>query len=290
MSAVPAAGVGRRAAPVPRPGGGLRAAVGVEVARLRAQRACRGVVGGCLLGPPALVVALRLQSGPPTDTLFGRQVAASGLAPSLFLLAFAGQWLLPLLCGLVGGDVVAAEDRHGTWKTLLTRSCSRRDLLRAKAVVALGWAALVVALLAVSSLLAGLLLVPSGDLSGLSGQPVPAWPGALRVLAAWAVAVVPALGFAALGLLASTLSRSTAVGVAVPAVGGLVMSLLALVPHTDPLRLALLSTALGSWHGLLTTPVSSGPPLRGLLVGAAWTAGCLVLAERALLRREVTGA
>ncbi len=269
--------------------GGAPRALRAEVERLRAQRGARAVLVACLLGPALLVVALRLQGTPPRDTLFGRQVLGSGLAPSLFLLAFAGQWLLPLLAGLVGGDVVAAEDRHGTWGTLLTRSVDRREVFAGKAALALGWAAAVVTALALGSLLAGLLLVRGGALSGLSGQPVGTGTGVLLVLGAW-LSVLPAtLGFAALGLLASTLTRSSAAGVAAPAVAGLLMSLLALVPHGDPLRHLLLSTPLGTWHGLLTAPRAYGPLLRGWLVGAGWTAGCLVLARRALLRRDLTG-
>ena len=272
----------------PRPSG-VTAAFAVEVAKLRAQRAALTVLGGCVAGPPLLVLALRLQGSPPTDTLFGRQVGVSGLAPSLFLLAFGAQWLLPLLTGLVGGDVVAAEDRHGTWKTLLTRSCSRREVFRAKALVSLAWAAMVVVLLAVSSLVAGLLLVGGGPLAGLTGQQIQTGPGIVLVLLCWATVIPPALGFAALGVLTSTLSRSTAVGAAVPVVTGLVMSLLALVPHSDVLRHLLLATPFGSWHGLLTAPTSYGPLLRGLLVCALWTGGCLALAERSLLGRDVTG-
>ncbi len=143
--------------------------------------------------------------------------------------------------------------------------------------------------LAVSSLLAGLALVGTGPLAGLSGQPVGAARGALLVLASWALVLPGAWGFAALGVLAGALSRSSAVGVAVPVVAGLAMSLLAQVPGSDLLRHLLLGTSLGTWHGVLLAPVAPVPVLRGAAVGLAWTAVCLVLAERAVLRREVSG-
>ena len=69
--------------------------------------------------------AMRVQSSLPADTLFGRAVTDSGFAIPLVVLGFAALWPLPVLASIAGGDVFSAEDRYGTWKTVLTRSRSR---------------------------------------------------------------------------------------------------------------------------------------------------------------------
>jgi ABC-2 type transport system permease protein len=52
------------------------------------------------------------------------------------MLAFAAQWVLPLLAAVVAGDIFANEDQHGTWKTILTRSVSRSQVFWAKTLTA----------------------------------------------------------------------------------------------------------------------------------------------------------
>ena len=298
MSATPEATPGRRQRTVgpgrAEPGTadptvGVRTAVRVEVAKLVGQRVARAVLALAVVGPVLLVGALRLQAGLPKDTLFGRQVRESGLAPSLLLLGFAGQWLLPLLVALVGGDVVAGEDRHGTWKTLLTRSCSRSTLLAAKVLVTAGWVVAVVAALALSSLIAGLAVVGTGPLLSLSGEPLPLGRGVPLVLAAWASVLPPSLAVATLALLLGVLTRSTAVAVAAPVVLMLVMVLLLLVPGLGPARHLLLASSFVSWHGLFTDPAPLWPVLRGTLVSAAWAGTCLPVAFAVLRRRDEHG-
>ena len=61
---------------------------------------------------------------------FGRYVHETGLAIPLVLLLFGSVWMFPLITALVAGDIVAAEDRHGTLKTILTRSVERAADLR----------------------------------------------------------------------------------------------------------------------------------------------------------------
>ncbi len=267
----------------------LGTAVRVEVAKLVAQRPARALLTLAVIGPVLLVAALRLQAGLPKDTLLGRQVRESGLAPSLLLLGFAGQWLLPLLVALVGGDIVAGEDRHGTWPTVLTRSCSRVTLLWAKVLVTAGWVLAVVLALAVSSLLAGLALVGTGPLLSLSGEPIPPGHGVLLVLAAWASVLPPALAFAALAVLAGAVTRSTALAVGVPVVLALVMVLLLLVPGLGPARHLLLASSFSSWHGLLTDPTRLWPLVRGSLVALAWAGVCLPVAFTVLRGRDEPG-
>ncbi|MGI8699871.1 MAG: hypothetical protein ACR2JU_01430 [Nocardioidaceae bacterium] len=102
-----------------------RSPLRTEISKLRGQIHLQLVCWLLLLAPLGLVAALSVQTGTPSDTLFGRWVHASGLATPLVVMGFAGQWVYPALAGLVAGDIFASEDRHGTWKLLLTRSAGR---------------------------------------------------------------------------------------------------------------------------------------------------------------------
>src|SRR5438105_3820844 len=183
MSAVVSdvAAAGRRT----RPAGGIRAAYRVERRKLASQLATRLLALICVVGPFAFGAVLKVQSGSPADSLYGVWVHTSGFALSLVVLGFAGAWGLPLMAGVLAGDLFAAEDRHGTWKTVLTRSCTRRHLFAGKLLAVVTFALGLLVLLAGSSLAAGVLLVGAHPLVGLSGTLLTAGHSLVLVAVAW---------------------------------------------------------------------------------------------------------
>ncbi|MGO9888209.1 MAG: ABC transporter permease, partial [Solirubrobacteraceae bacterium] len=126
--------------------GGVRNAYETELSKLLAQLTTRILILVCALGPLAFAAVLKIQSGTPSDALFGFWVHTSGFAISLVILGFAGSWGFPIIAGVLAGDLFSSEDRHGTWKTILTRSCTREDVFAGK-------------LLAVAASVVGLMLV-----------------------------------------------------------------------------------------------------------------------------------
>ena len=150
-----------------------------------------------MAAPFAFAVLLKVQSGTPSDALFGAYVHTSGFAVSLVTLGFAGAWGFPILAGLVAGDLFSAEDRHGTWKTILTRSCTREDVFAGKLLAAATVAVAITALLALASVLAGTLLVGAHAAVGLSGLLLS--PGRLLALTlvSWLYCVLPMLAYRA---------------------------------------------------------------------------------------------
>src|SRR5262245_2759057 len=109
-----------------------------------AQYKVRIVLAVCVAGPLAFAVAMRVQTNLPTDTLFGRSVAETGFAVPLVVLGFAALWAFPALASIVGGDLFSAEDRYGTWATVLTRSRSRAEVFAGKVVTAFAFSVLAV--------------------------------------------------------------------------------------------------------------------------------------------------
>ncbi len=260
-----------------------------EITKLAAQARTRATLAVCLVAPFVFVVLLDRQDRLPKDTLYGRWVHASGFATPLLILGFAAQWVFPLLTSIVAGDIFASEDQHGTWKTILTRSHSRSQIFWVKSLAAAIFAVLVVTVLALSCLTAGVLLVGHQPLEGLSGTLLPPGRTAGLVLAVWATALPPLLGFTALGIMLSVLTRSSPAGIVGPIVLGLLMQLYAFLNGADTIRHLLLVTPFDAWHGLFAAHPYYGPLRDGTFVSAGYIVICLAVAFAALRRRDITG-
>jgi ABC-2 type transport system permease protein len=267
----------------------LTAVAGVECAKLAAQIKVRLVLGACVVGPFAFAAAVRWQSSLPEDTLFGRSVKESGFAVPLVVLGFAALWVFPALTSVVGGDVFAAEDRYGTWKTVLTRSRSRSEVFAGKVLTALGCSLLAVGVLAVSSMASGVILVGSQPLINLSGVLLSPSHALTRVALAWASVLPPMFSFTAIAVLLSVATRSSAAGIGLPVVASLAMQLYAFVDGPEVARRLLITSAFASWHGLLAEPPYYAPLVHGTIVSAAYFVVCLLIAYRALQRRDIAG-
>ena len=126
-------------------------------------------------------------------------------------------------------------------------------------------------------------------MTGLTGQAIPAGTALPLVVASWATALPPMIGFTALAILLSVKTRNPAAGVAAPVVLGLVMQLLGSIGGIDLTRRFLLTTPLETWHGLLTQHRFYGPLAAGAAVSVGWTVVCLAVAYISLRRRDITG-
>jgi ABC-2 type transport system permease protein len=281
-----------RTAPVPvsrRRGSGIRAVYRVEIAKIASQLLPRAAVVACLVGPLAFAVFINTQSSVPADSLFGRWVHSSGFAIPLVVLGFAGIAGFPLLAGVVAGDIFASEDRQATWKTVLTRSCSRGDVFWGKVLAASTFSTAIVALLAVTSTAAGVLVVGREPLISLSGELLTPGRASVLVLESFGVALIPTLAFTCLGILFSVTTRNSMAGVLGPPVVGLIMVVLALLGSGVIVRSVLLTTPFEAWHGLLVEPARLAPLWIGVLVCAAYAVLCLDAARRSFRRRDFAG-
>jgi ABC-2 type transport system permease protein len=266
---------------------GALAVTAVEWEKLMAQLKVRMVLIACVASPFAFAAAMRVQSGAPVDTLFGRSVTDSGFALPLVVLGFAALWVFPVLGSVVGGDVFSAEDRYGTWTAVLTRSRSRAEVFAGKVLTAFSFSLLAVTALAVSSVAAGTLVIGSQPLIDLSGAVLPPAHALIRIALAWVSVLPPALGFAALAVLVSVGTRSSAAGIGIPVLAGLMMQLYAFVDGPDFVRRLLMTSAFDGWHGLLAEPLYYGPLVYGTTVSGAHIVVCLVIAYRLLRRRDI---
>jgi ABC-2 type transport system permease protein len=268
---------------------GVVAAYRVELAKIGAQLLPRLVALVCLVAPWAFAVFINSQSTVPTDSLFGRWVHTSGFSIPFVILQFAATAGFPLIASVVAGDIFASEDRQGTWKTVLTRSCSRRSIFWGKTLAAFTYATAMVAVLAVSSLVAGVVIVGHQQVISLSGAPVGAGRAAVLVLESFAIALLPTLAFTCLAILFSVISRNSLVGIVGPLAIWLVMVLISLVGSGVVVRSMLPVNAVETWHGLQIPGSSSTSLWLGVIVSVAYGVLCLDAARRSFARRDFAG-
>ena len=268
---------------------GALAVYRMELSKLSRQIRVRTIAVLCVIGPVLAVAALHLQSATPGDTAFGQWVHTSGLAIPMVVLGFAAQWIAPGLSAIVAGDIFSAEDHFGTWKTILTRSRTRSQLFAGKFLAALTFAVCLALLLTVTNLLAGL-VAGTQPVVGLSGQLVPVGHASVLVVLSYLAGIPPLLGFTALAVMLSVVSRSSVVGIGGVIVITFVLQVVTLLSLPAWAQLALLSTPFQAWHGFWTQPAFYGEFGWGLVTCAVWFSVCSAVAWLVFRHRTIGGA
>ena len=271
----------------PRPAPTLRG-LRFELTKLIAQGRIRLLVVICWIVPGIFVGVVSRQSFLPSDTVFGRWMNATGWAGALVVLAFGCLWALPLLTSLVAGDVFAVEDRLGTWRHLLVAVRSPRRIFVAKVLACLTVIVVLVAGLAVSGLIGGLVSVGDRPLTGLDGSTFGGTEASSRFVLAWLSVLAPTLAFSAVGILGSVALGRSPIGLLLPALLALALDLIQLLPLPVAARLALPSQGFVAWRGLFTQPVQAGPLVIGILVGLTWAVVAIAAAYLIFRRRDFT--
>lgn len=260
-----------------------------ELRKLRSQKRTYLGLGAAAAVPVIFVTALVIRNGEPRDVAFGRYVHDTGLAIPLVLLLFGSVWLFPLITALVAGDIVAAEDRDRTLKTILTRSVERQQVFAAKVLAAVTYAVVAIALSGIVALVAGIVASGYNPIVTLSGSRVSASHGLALVGASLLVYLLPTLAVASIGLLFSTVFRNSAAAIVGTLMFSLLLQLIGILPGLGGLQPYLLSTQFQAWQGFLRVPVDWAPILRGLWVCALYALPALVVAALVFLRRDVAG-
>jgi ABC-2 type transport system permease protein len=267
----------------------VKSAFATERRKLVAQLSTRIIAMILIVGPFLFAAVLSFQSGVPGDTLLGVWVHSSGFAVSLVVLSFAGQWGFPIVAGILAGDMFASEDRYGTWKMILTRSRSRRELFTGKVLAAFSASLVLLVLAWIASLIAGFVFTGAQSLVGLDGKLLSTGNLLVFVSIAWLVSALPLLAFTSIGVLFSVTTRNGIIGVLGPVLVALAMQLLALVGKGSIVHVLLVGAAFDDWHGLLESHRFYGPLLLESLVSVVWIVACLGISWRVLRSRDFAG-
>ena len=184
----------------------------------------------------------------------------------------------------------SSEDRYGTWKMVLTRSCTRRQMFAGKLLAATVFTAALVTLAAVSSIVAGVLLLGAKSLVNLGGELMSPGRCLALVLVSWLICLLGALGYTSLAVLFSLSTRNGIVGVIGPGLVALVTQLLALIGKGVWVHLLLVGSVFDAWHGLLAARPYYGPLVVSLIVALVWIGASLGASWLILRRRDFAGA
>jgi ABC-2 type transport system permease protein len=260
-----------------------------ELRKLRAQKRTYLGLGAAAAVPIIFVLALAIQGESPNEVAFGKYVHDTGLAIPLVLLLFGAVWMFPLITALVAGDIVAAEDRNQTLKTILTRSVERQQVFAGKTLATFTYAIAAIALMGAVALGAGILASGFNSITTLSGTEVSATEGFALVWASLGVYLIPILTVACIGLLFSTVFRNSAAAIVGTLMFSLLIQLVGILPGLGDLHPYLLSTQYNAWQGLLRSPVDWAPIVRAAWVCALYAVPALAAAALIFLRRDVAG-
>jgi ABC-2 type transport system permease protein len=261
-----------------------------ELRKLIAQKRTFLGLGAAAVVPVIFVVALLADSsGNPEEVPFGDLVRETGLAIPLVCLTFGSIWLIPLITALVAGDIVATEDQNGTLKTILTRSVERWQVLAAKVLAALLYAALALTLFVGTALVLGGLAFGFEPVTLLSGTTVSVGRGLTLIAAGTGAYLLPVIAIAAIALLLSTVTRNSAAAVVGTLMISILMQVLGALSALDWLEPYLLSEQFNAWQGLLRDPADWDPVVRAAWVSALYAVPSLLAALTVFVRRDVTG-
>lgn len=264
-----------------------------EWRRQASRRRTQLALGFMVLLPLIILVAFQFDNGGDDDNGGGEfasliELATSGgLNFTLFALFVSAGFLLTVVVALFCGDTIASEASWGSLRYLLAVPVPRARLLAVKLIVALGYSALALVLLAGTALLLGTLRYGWHPLRSTVAADIPAGVGLVRLLAI--------LGYLAVGLLvvaglAFLLSVST--DAPLGAVGGAVLlfilsSILDQITALGGLR-DFLPTHFGdAWLGLLSTPVQSDDIVKGCISAVAYATVFWSLAFYRFTRKDV---
>jgi ABC-2 type transport system permease protein len=266
---------------------GVGAVYAVEVGKLWRQNKVRVITLVMLAAPWLFILLVLHQDRLPLETLYGRYLTTTGFATPMVVLVTAGQWLLPLIASFISGDMFSSDDNHGTYKTILTRSVTRGSVFWGKVLAALSATVLVVLAIGASSLAAGLVCVGAQDFVSVGGSPVSPGAAVGDVALSWLTVVPGVVGFAAIALCVSILTRNSVLGVVVPVVVGLVCQMYMFLNAWDTVRHLMLNWTMIAWRGLLDDPSYAAPVERGLIVALVYTVVFLAAGYLVFRRRDI---
>jgi ABC-2 type transport system permease protein len=262
-----------------------------ELTKLRYQKRTYLGLGAAIIVPILFVVAVhfRHHRAGGGDFAFADYLTKSGLVFPLVILLFGAVWLFPLITALVAGDIFASEDHNGTLKTVLTRSLERWQIFAGKALTALTYAIVAIAITGTVAVIAGSIESGFNSVQTLTGTLVSAPKGLELVYLSLLVYLIPIATVVCIGLLLSTITRNSAAAVVGTLMISLLFQLIGILPGLSGTQPYLLSTQFNAWQGLLRQPIDWSPIIRAAWVCALYAVPTLGTAFLVFLRRDVAG-
>ncbi|MBP2368629.1 ABC transporter permease subunit [Pseudonocardia parietis] len=246
-----------------------------------------------LLGAVPVLMALGIVLADRPRRSLLSEVTGNGLTLPVAALSLLLTLLLPLVVAVAAADAIAGESQHGTLRGLLMAPVGRLRLVTMKAFGVLVVAAVAVAVVTLSGVVAGWLMIgppvvltTDGALLTMSGTTLSLPEALYRIVlaAAWTLGQLAAVGAVALAISAWT---DHPLVVLSSVLGGLILfGVLAALPALEPLHPWLITSGWGAAADVLRDPLPYAELVRSALVAAGYLVlGGVVLVAR-MLRRD----
>jgi ABC-2 type transport system permease protein len=222
--------------------------------------------------------------GPP----FLDRITGNGLFLIFTALTVSLPFFVPLVLGVVAGDSVAGEASIGTLRYLLTVPVSRTRLLAIKTTAVASFTVLSAVVVSVVALVSGAGLFGLHALVLLSGDTVGIGTALLRTLGVVAYVSIALFGFAAGGILISTLTENPLAAMASAVSIAILSAVLDAVPQLSAIHPALLTDHWLGFGELLRGTVDTAALVRWSLLHLAYAAVFLSLAWTRMVTKDVT--
>jgi ABC-2 type transport system permease protein len=244
------------------------------------------VILGCV--PVLIAVAVKASGHQETgNSIFGG-ITDNGLFAALAGFLVVSPLFLPLVVSVVAGDAIAGEANTGTLRYLLAVPVGRSRLLAVKLCAIAIWCAVCATTIAVTGLLAGLMLFPAGRLTLLSGHTVSYGVGLGRLVLVVLYVSVGAVTVGAIGLFVSTMTEVPIAAMAATLTLTVVSEVADAVPQLSRIHGWLPSHYWLQWVDLLRDPVYPDDMTTGLLVTLGYVAFFVSLAWARFTGKDVT--
>jgi ABC-2 type transport system permease protein len=208
----------------------------------------------------------------------------NGLVLPVFVLFLAMQMLLPMVGAMWAADAVAGESQTGALRNLLVAPVGRARLLAVKAFGVAAASAIGIALLTISGIISGLVLLGGSGMLTMSGSTLTFWPALGRILLAALLVWIQVLAVASVALAISTVTEHPLVVMAVALGGIIVFGVLNAISSLSWLHPFLITQ---SWIGLVDV-MRDPMPTNGLSQGVLRAACYLVIGASLALARILT--
>jgi ABC-2 type transport system permease protein len=262
----------------------------VELRRQLLRRRTQVAFGLIAALPVILWIAFTVApAGPPSGSLSLVDLAkGSGANFAVFTLFASASFLLVVVVALFFGDTIASEASWSSLRYLLAAPIPRARLMRQKAIVAGLLSVGAIVLLPVVALIVGALAYGADDLVSPTGESLPFWVGALRLLVG-ALYLALYLGWVAALALLLSVSTDAPLG----AVGGTVMvaivsQILDQITALEGLRDYLPTHYGTAWANLLATDVDWDAMTRGIFSSLLYAVVLGGLAVWRFTRKDIT--
>lgn len=260
-----------------------------EMRLLLGRRRNAALLAALVLIPLFIGIAVKVSNpehgdGPP----FLDRITGNGLFLVFTALTVSLPFFFPLVLGVVAGDAVAGEASIGTLRYLLTVPVSRTRLLTVKTCAVATFTVLSAVLMSAMALIAGAGLFGVHALVLLSGDTVGIGGALLRTAGVILYVSIALFGFAAGGLLISTLTENPLAAMASAVSLAILSAILDAVPQLSAIHPALLTDHWLGFGELLRTSVDTSALVRWSLLHLAYAAVFLSLAWTRMITKDVT--